>query len=75
MMGMIGEEVVSDENLVWITKTHYPAPLFKKKFNAQKMIVVVRNPIDVFPSFASLMNCCSHSLVPCESYKDLEFWH
>ena len=38
------------------------------------MIVVIRNPIDVFPSFSSLFNCCSHSLVPKESYQDLEFW-
>ena len=74
MMGSVGEEVVSDDNLVWITKTHYPVPTGKKKFNASKMIVITRNPIDVFPSFCSLFNCCSHSLVPKESYQDLEFW-
>ena len=35
------------------------------------MIVIVRNPIDIFPSFASLVNCCSHSLVPEQSYDEL----
>ena len=75
MMGMPGEEVVCDDNLVWITKTHYPGPMWKRKFHSQKMIVIVRNPIDVFPSFASLLNCCSHSLVPEQSYDELHgFW-
>ena len=55
MMGMKGEEVVCDDNLVWITKSHYPMGFkspakFSKGFNANKMIVVARNPIDILPS-------------------------
>ena len=39
------------------------------------MIVIVRNPIDILPSMASLLNCCSHSLVPEQSFDQLqEFW-
>ena len=34
----------------------------EKSFKAQKMFSIVRNPIDVFPSFASLMMADSHSL-------------
>jgi hypothetical protein len=69
MMGMKGEEVVCDDNLVWITKSHYPMGFkspakFRRGFNANKMIVVARNPIDILPSKASLDICCSHSLVP-----------
>ena len=33
-MGLIGEETVCDDNLVWITKTHYPGPLFKRQFES-----------------------------------------
>lgn len=39
-----------------------------RPFVAQKMIVMVRNPIDVLPSFANLCNTGSHSLVPNEEY-------
>ena len=40
------------------------------------MIVMARNPIDVLPSFAHLVNTGSHSLVPNEEYHvDFpEFW-
>lgn len=76
--GLCGEEIVSDSNLTWITKTHWPMPMgWQEKFHAQKMISVVRNPIDVIPSFVSLVNFCSHSLVPEQSYsRDRpEFWN
>ena len=35
-------------------------------FMAQKMIVVVRNPIDVIPSFGYLTQLKSHDLVSIE---------
>ena len=40
------------------------------------MIVLVRNPIDVIPSFANLSQLNSHSLQTNESYPDdfPEFW-
>ena len=61
---LAGEETVSQSNLVWITKTHWPmeSPFGNTKFSAQKVISVVRNPIDVVPSFALLVNTTSHSM-------------
>ena len=55
--GLHGEGHVADGNLVWVTKTHYPmeSPMGVTKFNSQKQIVIVRNPIDVLPSMAHLV--------------------
>ena len=62
-MGLLGSEVTSQSNEIWITKTHYPAILpGQKPFPASKMFVIARNPIDVIPSFALLKNTGSHSL-------------
>jgi hypothetical protein len=49
MMGMKGEEIVDDT--VWVVKTHSPwcMPL-APKFTANKMVIVVRNPLDVILS-------------------------
>ena len=72
--GLQGEEL-ADTNLTWIKKTHWPHPMtWREKFHAQKMLVVVRNPIDVFPSVAGLINTCSHSMVPQKPYNELDFW-
>ena len=55
MMGLLGTYHVCDERTVWITKTHYPMGNGSEApFNAQKMIIIVRNPIDAIPSFANL---------------------
>ena len=35
-----------------------------RPFTANKMIVIARNPIDIFSSFIGLMQLDSHSLVP-----------
>ena len=61
---MAGESTVGDENLPWITKTHWPmeSPLGAIQFRASKCFAVVRNPIDVMPSLALLLNTSSHSL-------------
>ena len=63
MCGLHGQQTVCDSNLVWVTKTHYPLNVYKNEevFNAQKMIVIVRNPIDIIPSVASLFLSKSHS--------------
>ena len=67
MMGLAGQEHVFDENRVWITKTHFPFAMGSEpKFRAQKLLCVVRNPLDVIPSFAYLVHMLSHSLVPNE---------
>lgn len=75
---LAGEETVTQDNLNWIVKTHWPfeSPLGARKYSAQKTISIVRNPIDVFPSFALLMNTTSHSLkttVPLHEH-DPEWW-
>ena len=61
---LAGEETVTQDNLNWIVKTHWPleSPLGARQYSAQKAISIVRNPIDVFPSMALLMNTTSHSL-------------
>lgn len=63
MMGLLGQDITSDSNLVWITKTHWPKHLpGTRNFTAEKAIVIARNPLDSIPSFANLMNTHSHSL-------------
>jgi hypothetical protein len=61
MGGMLGEQHVGS-NSVWITKTHAPMWNEDSKFTADKNIVITRNPIEVFPSMASLINTSSHTL-------------
>jgi hypothetical protein len=42
---------------------------------SDKIICVIRNPLDVLPSFASLSNTLSHSGMPDYSYdKDFPEW-
>lgn len=56
-MGLLGQGHTCDSNRVWITKTHYPQEVpVSTPFTANKMIVMARNPIDVIPSFANLVN-------------------
>ena len=77
MMGLLGQNITCDSNKVWITKTHYPQDIpGSAPFTANKMIVIARNPIDVIPSFANLVNTHSHSLEINEQYHvDFpEFW-
>ena len=77
MMGLLGQNITGESDRVWITKTHKPMDTPNSKgFHASKMIVIARNPIDVIPSFANLVNTNSHSLEPNEQYHvDFpEFW-
>ena len=68
-LGLLGQNITSEENKVWITKTHYPMDIPESRpFHANKMIVMARNPIDVIPSFANLFLTESHSLEVNESY-------
>ena len=75
---LAGEETVAQDNLCWVTKTHWPmeSPMGSKKFAAQKCFCIVRNPIDILPSIALLINTASHSLqsqVPVNKL-DPGFW-
>ena len=42
--GDLGEQHTSTEGRVWFTKTNHPMNSKPQHFDAQKMIVVVRNP-------------------------------
>ena len=72
--GMAGEETVSNENLCWVTKTHWPLepPLGGIKFPAQKCISIARNPIDIIPSLGLLINTTSQSLMSEVPLNELE---
>ena len=68
-MGLKGEYIVDDR--VWIVKAHHPALMpMVLKFESSKVLCCIRNPLDVFPSFASLANTMSHSEQPEFSYPE-----
>ena len=56
--------------MVFITKTHFPLNIYgtEEQFTANKMVVIVRNPLDVFPSLANLMSTKTQSLTVNEQY-------
>ena len=60
MQGLKGEEIVDDT--VWVVKTHSPwhVPL-QEVFQCQKVIGVVRNPLDTIISFLHLCAQCNHT--------------
>lgn len=66
----MGEEHTGDDNTVWITKTHWPIPEIplcpEKSMTIDKCIVVVRNFLDVLPSYFLLMNTGSHSMTSAQ---------
>ena len=77
LIGLIGEGHSADER-VWINKTHFPlaAPFFVNRFDVNKQIYLMRNPLDVIYSVANMVNTFSHELVPNEEYHTEfpEFW-
>jgi len=71
---MPGEYIVDDRT--WIVKSHHPMIIpHQLKFETDKIILCVRNPVDVFTSLASFANTMSHSGQPEYSYqKDYAEW-
>ena len=68
MIGQAGQAHVNDEKRVWMTMTNYP--LVNRDsipFNAEKMICLVRNPLDIIASCAFRHCLHSHNLKPQES--------
>ena len=59
MSGLIGEQVVDDS--CWIIKTHHPGRVMALNFSANKIIVCVRNPFDVFRSLHNFNGTMTHS--------------
>ena len=63
---MAGEGHVANDNDVFVTKTHWPYGkrqeyFTEREFQADRAIVITRNPIDVFVSFFLLQQMGSHS--------------
>jgi hypothetical protein len=69
-MGMLGEEIVDER--CWIIKTHHPVPIpFSCQYFSNKIIMIVRNPIDTFPSMFNLASSASHSAtMPFEYHEE-----
>ena len=62
-MGLKGEGIINDTT--WIVKAHHP--LYMQKcltFTGYKTFVCVRNPLDVFPSYAGMCNTVNHAAKP-----------
>ena len=74
IQGSKGEGYINDQ--VWIVKTHHPMLMpFNSTFCANKTIVVVRNPLDAFDSFANLANTMSHGVkTNYEYYEEYPEW-
>jgi len=68
-MGFLGEGHAGDGQ-VWVAKSHHPYDLVSVyQFKVNKMIYLMRSPIDTFVSLAHLFNLNSHSDLPVESYE------
>ena len=63
IMGMKGEGYIDDN--CWIVKAHHPMYVpMTTSFKANKVFMCVRNPLDVFPSYAAFANTFSHGNKP-----------
>ena len=72
---MCGEEHHGDD-YVWCTKTHHPASGGNNKHFEDKIINISRNPIDVAPSFPTLLLTASHPLVPVKPWNEYtDYWN
>ena len=60
LQGMKGENITDDT--VWIAKTHSPWCMYDAQvFHCNKMIVIIRNPLDTFISWLNLIAQCNHN--------------
>ncbi len=77
IMGLSGESHYDD--LCWITKSHHPIALRNGEVpkEVNKTFIVVRHPLDVLPSLASLINTTTHGVKPEYSYEGdyPEWWN
>eukprot|EP00356_Strombidium_inclinatum_P010127 CAMPEP_0170495226 /NCGR_PEP_ID=MMETSP0208-20121228/15087_1 /TAXON_ID=197538 /ORGANISM="Strombidium inclinatum, Strain S3" /LENGTH=293 /DNA_ID=CAMNT_0010771385 /DNA_START=81 /DNA_END=963 /DNA_ORIENTATION=+ len=67
LMGLAGEGLV--DKRVWVVKTHYPERYGKTKFYAERIILLVRNPLDCITSLFNMVCTGSHN----RSIHDLDF--
>ena len=72
---MKGESLCDDS--IWITKTHHPIQFWQQvEYSTNKTIFVVRNPIDVLPSYVAFICTANHGTKPeFNSSRDYpEYW-
>lgn len=72
--GMLGEHTFGDDS-IWITKSH--SPYMRQghaSFTADRRICIVRNPLDVLPSWLSVIYTLSHSAVPKKAWNSFQVW-
>jgi hypothetical protein len=70
-MGLAGEGLV--DKRVWIIKTHYPERYGKTKFGTERIILLVRNPLDCMTSLFHMVCSGSHELsIDDEDFKKFE---
>lgn len=74
MQGLKGEYIVDDR--CWIIKAHHPCSIPKcLEYVSNKVICCVRNPLDVFVSWACFTNTMNHSTKPSwEFHTDYPDW-
>ena len=58
-MGLSGEGKI--DNSVWIVKSHYPERIGVDRFFANKVVVIVRNPLDSIFSLFNMVGTVSHN--------------
>ena len=58
-MGFEGEGYLDES--VWIVKSHYPERVGRCVFEAQKAIIIVRNPLDCIFSLFNMVGTLSHN--------------
>jgi len=58
-MGLQGEGKTGDE--VIFVKSHFPERMGSNPFKADKVVVIVRNPLDSLASLFNMIATCSHS--------------
>jgi hypothetical protein len=72
-IGLKGEEIVDDR--VWVVKAHHPAVMpGVLQFECNKVICLVRNPLDVIYSFACLTQTMSSTKKPAFKLEEQTEW-
>jgi len=60
---------------IWITKSHFPNRIVEtNKYECEKIVCLVRNPIDVVPSYLNLFGLASHSAVSKKPWNQYPVW-
>jgi hypothetical protein len=74
MQKMKGEDIVDDT--CWIIKTHSPwCMMYAPEFKCQKILCIVRNPLDVILSWLNLVSTMSHAIkVPFDYAVEYPNW-